>query len=101
MKDVERVLGISYPTVKSKLAKLNKSLAGEFDNASGTMGSIKKDDIEPVNANKISTEEKMHILELIKNGELDVVEAKKLLKGESRIEIELKAPESVNNDEEE
>jgi hypothetical protein len=28
MKDVERLLGISYPTVKARLAKLNASLSG-------------------------------------------------------------------------
>ncbi|MFP4459601.1 MAG: DUF2089 domain-containing protein [Candidatus Zixiibacteriota bacterium] len=63
IKEVERILGISYPTVKSRLDQINAAIGN------------------PVSGKK-SVEHRLDILGSIENGELSVEEALKRLKKE-------------------
>ncbi|MDU5020563.1 MAG: DUF2089 family protein [Clostridiales bacterium] len=60
IKDVEKKLNISYPTVRGKLDEINQTLG--------------------LNARKNSDNEKQHIMNMLENGEISSDEAIKLLK---------------------
>lgn len=60
IKDVEKKLNISYPTVRGKLDEINQVLG--------------------LNAKKNSDNEKQHIMNMLENGEISSDEAIKLLK---------------------
>lgn len=60
IKDVEKKLNISYPTVRGKLDEINNVLG--------------------LNAKKDSEKEKQHIMDMLENGDLSSDEAIKLLK---------------------
>lgn len=64
IKEVERELGISYPTVRSRLERVIKALGYE----------VEEDKPEPI--------DKMSVLEALENQEIDVEEAIRRLKGE-------------------
>jgi len=81
MKDVERLMGVSYPTVKAKLAKLNAALGGEPTPA---FTNDQKTEFEARTRPDVSG-----ILEKLSAGEISVEDAIKLLRGES--------PEIVNS----
>ena len=93
MKDVERLMGISYPTVKSKLKNLNEKLGGKSREFSLELNLS----AEIINDRKeiISPDEKSRILDRLSAGEVDAVTAGKLLRGE-KIDI----PESETTDDE-
>ncbi len=78
MKDVERLMGISYPTVKSRLARLNKALAGQWPKLEI---SLKISNI-PAPAG-LAPEEKTRILDRLEAGEITAKEASRLLRGEA------------------
>jgi hypothetical protein len=60
IKDVEKKLNISYPTVRGKLDEVNNVLG--------------------LNAKKDSDREKQHVMDMLENGEISSDEAIKLLK---------------------
>jgi hypothetical protein len=78
MKDVERVLGISYPTVKSRLAKLNKALAGET-----SFLPVKSEPVDQPEINIPSEDERAAILNRLASGEITAKEAASLLRGDN------------------
>lgn len=77
MKDVERLMGISYPTVKARLAKLNHALSGESMLLSISNGF--EADFQPVK----DTEERDRILDRLASGEITPTEAAAMLRGET------------------
>ncbi|MBT3272416.1 MAG: DUF2089 domain-containing protein [Spirochaetales bacterium] len=58
IKDVERVLGISYPTVRSRLDRVIRALGYETENTSNK----KKEILESLARNEISTKEALGAL---------------------------------------
>jgi hypothetical protein len=79
MKDVERVMGISYPTIKARLKKLNQSLGGHSSLPRIT---------EPVQGKKvIATEDRMNILDKLSKGEISPTDAAAYLRGKKLPEI--------------
>src|SRR3989304_1687297 len=76
MRDVERLMGISYPTIKSRIAKLNQELRGESLMAVLTPPPRQM-------ANVLRMEKKAEILDKLANGEIAPDEAARLLRGES------------------
>ncbi len=78
MKDVERVMGISYPTVKARLSKLNEALAPEAPEIKLKFRINLETDSEG-----LAPEEKTHILDRLASGEIDAKEAVNLLKGDT------------------
>jgi hypothetical protein len=78
MKDVERLMGISYPTVKSRLARLNLALSGE---AGGDMRS--EAEIGAAPAKGPGPAEREDILDRLEAGEISPSEAARLLRGEA------------------
>ena len=76
MKDVERVMGISYPTIKARLKKLNRSLGGHHIAPVATI------DESPAPSKPVTTEERMQILDKLSNGEISVADAAAFLRGE-------------------
>ena len=79
MKDVERLMGISYPTVKSKLARLNAALSGESRDAAEPF----QQTIEREPTSRLNAEERLRILDRLKSGEITAQEATSLLRGDS------------------
>lgn len=80
MKDVERLMGISYPTVKARLAKLNNALSGESMRLSIPIDF--KADSRPVK----DSGERAEILDLLSSGEITPLDAAAILRGEMEIE---------------
>jgi hypothetical protein len=77
MKDVERLMGISYPTIKAKLARLNNSLGVQLIPE-------KKPRIQPAgNEIRIDAHERASILDRLQKKEITAAEAAKLLRGET------------------
>jgi hypothetical protein len=73
MKDVERLMGISYPTVKARLAKLNAALSADIP-------------LKPM-ATQVAPEqvksdavERIRVLDRLKAGEITAAEAVRLIK---------------------
>ena len=79
MKDVERLMGISYPTVKSRLAKLNAALSGEGPDMPRPL----QYPAEKEPPARLDPEERLRILDRLKSGEITAQEATALLRGES------------------
>ncbi|MCX6644975.1 MAG: DUF2089 domain-containing protein [bacterium] len=83
MKDVERLMGISYPTIKSKLRNINNKLEGTPHKISLK---LTIDDIgihAPLDTKKpISSEDKASILDRLASGDISAETASKLLRGE-------------------
>ena len=75
MKDVERVLNISYPTIKSRLARINSLLAPERKEISVT-AKIELDSIPDPDIDRSG------ILDKLASGEIDAKTASALLRGE-------------------
>jgi len=82
MKDVERVLGISYPTIKSRLATINAQLAGEEP----PVKSIRKKRIA-IKPTGLTSEENSLVLDRLASGEITPDHAGKLLRGEPDMEL--------------
>jgi len=76
MKDVERLMGISYPTVKARLARLNNALSGESMRLSIPIDF--KADSSPVK----DSNERAEILDLLSSGEITPKDAATMLRGE-------------------
>jgi hypothetical protein len=76
MKDVERLMGISYPTVKAKLKNLNNKLG---DQPSMLTLKISRSRDIPVG---LSTDEKSEIIDRLARGEIDATAAARMLRGE-------------------
>jgi len=81
MKDVERLMGVSYPTVKAKLAKLNAALGGELTPA---VTNDHKKEFEARTRPDVT-----RILDKLSAGEISAEDAIRFLRGES--------PETVNS----
>jgi len=77
MKDVERLMGISYPTVKARLAKLNNTLAGETlpPPSQEGLGRV----AQPAGP---SPAERARILDSLASGEITAQRASRLLRGD-------------------
>jgi len=75
MKDVERVLNISYPTIKARLARLNEILAPEMPSVSVSPA------VKPP-ANGISGNNRSAILDMLARGDIDAKTAGSMLRGE-------------------
>ncbi|MEJ2110604.1 MAG: DUF2089 domain-containing protein [Acidobacteriota bacterium] len=80
MKDVERVMGISYPTIKARLKKLNRSLGGHL------IPSATKMDESPGKSKSFAAEERMKILDKLSNGEISAADAAAFLRGDKPAE---------------
>jgi hypothetical protein len=78
IKEVEKALGVSYPTVKGKLADLKDTIE-RSDQASGP-GLLKDDGNTGAVAPKPSSDQANQILELLSNGELTYEQALAKLK---------------------
>lgn len=76
MKDVERVMGISYPTIKARLKKLNRSLGGHHITPVATL------DESPAQPKPGTAEERRQILDELSNGEISAADAAAFLRGE-------------------
>ncbi len=76
MKDVERLMGISYPTVKARLAKLNSSLAPETPDIRSQLVST-----EDTSAGIPDAPKRNRILDRLASGEISAKEASSLLRG--------------------
>ena len=76
MKDVERLMGISYPTVKARLANLNSALSGESTGAPLLHGPSSRQPVAP------DAEERMRVLDRLSKGEITAAEASRLLRGD-------------------
>ena len=76
MKDVERLMGISYPTVKARLARLNNALWGESIRLS-IPGNLKAD-----SRLVKDHDERAEILDLLSSGEITPKDAAIMLRGE-------------------
>jgi len=76
MKDVERLMGISYPTVKARLARLNGSLAPETPDIGSQLVSTKDTSAGITDASK-----RNRILDRLASGEISAREASSLLRG--------------------
>lgn len=76
LKDVERLLGISYPTVKARLAKVNSSLSSEetISQAVPVMSELPSE-------KKIQAIDQGDILDRLKSGEITAAQASMLLRG--------------------
>ena len=84
MKDVERLMGISYPTVKSKLKSINRKLQGTPHEISLQLTINAESDHKAADKrDKISRDEKVSILDRLASGEINAVTASKLLRGET------------------
>jgi hypothetical protein len=83
MKDVERVMGISYPTIKARLKKLNRSLGSHHRTPAAAM------DASPGQSKPGTAEERMQILDKLSNGEISAADAAAFLRGE-------KSPDNPN-----
>lgn len=84
MKDVERLMGISYPTVKSRLARLNRMLSGE----SGLKERINAARKAPPESTRglPDREQRNKILNLLAEGSIDPTRAAAILRGEVEFE---------------
>ncbi|HDS30400.1 MAG TPA: DUF2089 domain-containing protein [Firmicutes bacterium] len=85
MKDVERVMNISYPTIKSRLARVNKALSEEQPDIKKLYSSINQQRKQTV-AND-STRKLTDILNMLESGEIAAGEAIKFLRGETNAEV--------------
>ena len=74
MKDVERVLNISYPTIKARLARLNEILAPEMPSVTVSQ------------AGEMSGDNRATILDMLSRGDIDAKTAGSMLRGEVPIE---------------
>jgi len=70
MKDVERVLNISYPTIKARLASLNQMLAPEMPSVSVSHAGV------------MSSDNRSAILDMLARGSIDAKTAGSMLRGE-------------------
>jgi hypothetical protein len=77
MKDVERLMGISYPTVKSRLARLNHVLRGEVPGIS-INNNVKISELSVIP----NVLDRSKILDRLASGDITPTEAAKLLRGE-------------------
>jgi hypothetical protein len=77
MKDIERLMGISYPTVKARLAKLNRSLSGEMREPQVMAVPIDS----PTLKSALNDCDKSKILDRLASGEITPRTAIDLLKG--------------------
>ena len=93
MKDVERVMGISYPTVKARLAKLNAALSGD-QSAGEFTPFVPPEAVRP----ELKPEERIAILDRISSGEITAGEARRMLKGEAVESIETESESGGNDD---
>jgi len=84
MKDVERVLNISYPTIKARLARINKMLAPEKKREIAIRASATVED-ERVS---MPPEERTKILDRLASGDIDAKKAGKMFRGEKDEEVE-------------
>jgi len=93
MKDVERVMGISYPTVKARLAKINEILGGK---SSMLMGISDREA-----TNEVGPDERAKILDRLKAGEISAKEAAGLMRGETIEHEDKDDDENKRSDEDE
>jgi hypothetical protein len=77
MKDVERLMSISYPTIKARLARLNNALAGGRSDYEMLRESIAE---QPVAS--MDPALKADIMNRLASGELTAAAASRLLRGE-------------------
>ncbi|MCK4721621.1 DUF2089 family protein [bacterium] len=87
MKDVERLMGISYPTVKAKLKNLNKKLGDQPSTLTVKMHLFagKEPGTDPDSRDipvGLSTDEKSEIINRLASGEIDAPSAARMLRGE-------------------
>jgi hypothetical protein len=94
MKDVERVMGISYPTIKSRLAQINRELSG----SGGVMKIARRKRVTGESTISDSGIDKTRILDRLGSGEIDPATASRLLRGEPE-ESETTENTSDNTDE--
>ena len=76
MKDVERLMGISYPTVKARLARLNNALSGE------SMGLSIPRNYKTDSRDVMDRNGRAEILDLLSSGEITPKDAATMLRGE-------------------
>ena len=81
MKDVERVMGISYPTIKARLSRLNNALGPVLPDISPVTIS------EPVGS-PLDPDQRSAVLDRLASGEIDAGTATKILRGELTDETE-------------
>lgn len=91
MKDVERLMGISYPTVKAKLKNLNNKLGDQP--LILTVKMPRSRDIPPV----LSVIEKSEIIDRLAGGEIDAPAATRMLRGE-KIDNQKSGQNEINDD---
>lgn len=78
IRDMERALGVSYPTVKSRLAALREKLG--FDEGTTESEPTSAAETEPTPAAQTPTEQRAAILDRLESGEIGFDEAMRLLK---------------------
>jgi hypothetical protein len=89
MKDVERLMGISYPTIKSKLKNINKKIEGTQHEISLRLSIDNLSNHAPLEIKaSISSKEKATILDQLASGEITAETASKLFRGELIPELE-------------
>jgi hypothetical protein len=81
MKDVERAMGISYPTIKARLARVNEALADEQPDLGKIKESIRQ--VEPAQT-VTDPGTRRSILDRLASGEITAREASSLLRGETQ-----------------
>jgi hypothetical protein len=82
MKDVERLMGISYPTIKSKLKNINSRIGSDQSLISLEFG--REGEGKPVSHDRpqnLSGDEKTEILNRLAAGRISASEASALLRG--------------------
>lgn len=87
MKDVERLMGISYPTVKAKLKNLNKKLGDQPSTLTLKMPLVDEKELDPDPRSRdipavLSVIEKSEIIDRLASGEIDAPTATRMLRGE-------------------
>ncbi|HHE73800.1 MAG TPA: DUF2089 domain-containing protein [Desulfobacteraceae bacterium] len=95
MKDVERLMGISYPTVKARLARLNAALAGDKPDVK----ILKKVKIQ-TNTNALDPAAKAGIIDRLASGDIDAGVASRLLRGEQIEEGQVEGAEKEEKEDE-
>ncbi len=102
MKDVERLMGISYPTVKAKLKNLNNKLGDQPSSLTVKMHMFadKEHGTDPVNRDipaVLSVIEKSEIIDRLAGGEIDATSAARMLRGEN-VDNREPGQNEINND---
>jgi hypothetical protein len=86
MKDVERLLGISYPTVKARLSKLNAALSEDMENLRITVKAPLAPPNQPAPVQK-DPDINSRIIDQLQAGEITPQEAAALLRGQTSTKV--------------